>query len=55
MSVISVMSIETTNIKWENFSQSSDLLIILLLSKHVSLCRKIIFLEKGRHYCIVSC
>ena len=53
MNVISVMSIETTNIKWENFSQSYDLLITWPLSKHASLCRKSIFLEKGRHYCIV--
>lgn len=37
------------------FSQSYDLLITWLLSKHASLCRKSIFLEKGRHYCIVSC
>lgn len=55
LSVISVMSIETTNIKWGNFSQSYDLLITGLLSRHASLCRKSIFLEKGRHYCIVSC
>lgn len=49
-----MMSIETTNIKWENFSQSYDLLITWSLSKHASLCRKSIAYGNSDAVCYVT-